>query len=88
MAKTLLQWQNINYTVDKETKAISENKIGSYTQIPLRLAWSITIHKSQGLTFEKAIIDAEAAFAHGQTYVALSRAKTINIKIIEPKPLT
>ncbi|MDO1499720.1 helix-turn-helix domain-containing protein [Winogradskyella maritima] len=71
------EWENINYTVDKETKAISENKIGSYTQMPLRLAWSITIHKSQGLTFEKAIIDAQGAFAHGQTYVALSRCKSL-----------
>jgi ribonuclease D len=54
------------------------NKIeGTYTQIPLRLAWAITIHKSQGLTFDKAIIDAEASFAHGQTYVALSRCKTL-----------
>ncbi len=70
-------WENINYSVDAETKAITEEKIGSYTQIPLRLAWSITIHKSQGLTFEKAIIDAQGAFAHGQTYVALSRCKSL-----------
>ncbi|WP_317166913.1 helix-turn-helix domain-containing protein [Winogradskyella schleiferi] len=70
-------WENIKYTVDSETKAITEDKIGSYSQIPLRLAWSITIHKSQGLTFEKAIIDAQGAFAHGQTYVALSRCKSL-----------
>jgi hypothetical protein len=70
-------WENINYSVDAETKAITEEKIGSYTQMPLRLAWSITIHKSQGLTFEKAIIDAQGAFAHGQTYVALSRCKSL-----------
>ena len=70
-------WENINYTVHPETKEITENSIGSYTQIPLRLAWAITIHKSQGLTFEKAIIDAQAAFAHGQTYVALSRCKSL-----------
>ncbi|MBT8246060.1 MAG: helix-turn-helix domain-containing protein [Winogradskyella sp.] len=79
------EWQNINYTVDKETKAITENKIGSYTQIPLRLAWSITIHKSQGLTFEKAIIDAEAVFAHGQTYVALSRCKSLEGLVLKSK---
>lgn len=79
------EWQNINYTVDKETKAITENKIGSYTQMPLRLAWSITIHKSQGLTFEKAIIDAQAAFAHGQTYVALSRCKSLEGLVLKSK---
>lgn len=71
-------WENVNYTINKETKEITEEKMGSFTQIPLRLAWAITIHKSQGLTFEKAIIDAEASFAHGQTYVALSRCTTLD----------
>ncbi len=69
-------WENIQYSLDKETKAISEEVIGRFIQYPLRLAWAITIHKSQGLTFERAIIDAEAAFSHGQVYVALSRCKT------------
>lgn len=78
-------WDNINYTVDKETSAITENIIGSYTQMPLRLAWAITIHKSQGLTFEKAIIDAEGAFAHGQTYVALSRCKSLEGLVLKSK---
>ena len=78
-------WENIKYTVDSVTKAISEDKIGSYTQMPLRLAWSITIHKSQGLTFEKAIIDAEGAFAHGQTYVALSRCKSLEGLVLKSK---
>ena len=78
-------WENINYTVDAETKAITENKIGAYTQMPLRLAWSITIHKSQGLTFEKAIIDAQGAFAHGQTYVALSRCKSLEGLVLSSK---
>jgi hypothetical protein len=78
-------WENIKYTVDSNTKAISEDKIGSYTQMPLRLAWSITIHKSQGLTFEKAIIDAEGAFAHGQTYVALSRCKSLEGLVLKSK---
>lgn len=78
-------WENINYTVDKESKAITENKIGSYTQMPLRLAWAITIHKSQGLTFEKAIIDAQGAFAHGQTYVALSRCKSLEGLVLKSK---
>lgn len=78
-------WENINYAVDTETKAITEEKIGSYTQMPLRLAWSITIHKSQGLTFEKAIIDAAGAFAHGQTYVALSRCKSLEGLVLKSK---
>ncbi len=78
-------WENINYTVDAETKAITEDRIGAFTQMPLRLAWSITIHKSQGLTFEKAIIDAQGAFAHGQTYVALSRCKSLEGLVLKNK---
>lgn len=78
-------WENINYTVHPDTKAITEDKIGSFTQMPLRLAWAITIHKSQGLTFEKAIIDAQGAFAHGQTYVALSRCKSLEGLVLKSK---
>ncbi|APY08927.1 helicase [Winogradskyella sp. J14-2] len=78
-------WENITYKVDKETDAITEEKIGSYTQMPLRLAWAITIHKSQGLTFEKAVIDADGAFAHGQTYVALSRCKSLEGLVLKSK---
>ncbi|WP_298779782.1 helix-turn-helix domain-containing protein [uncultured Polaribacter sp.] len=70
-------WDNVNYSINEETKEIKEDVIGSFSQIPLRLAWAITIHKSQGLTFEKAVIDAEASFAHGQTYVALSRCTSL-----------
>lgn len=70
-------WENINYSIDENTKKIKEEIVGSFSQIPLRLAWAITIHKSQGLTFQKAIIDAGASFTHGQTYVALSRCTTL-----------
>lgn len=71
------EWQNPRYTLNETTQEIDEDIIGTFTQYPLKLAWAITIHKSQGLTFEKAIIDARASFAHGQVYVALSRCKTL-----------
>jgi len=71
------KWDNVKYGIDDATQEIREVVEGSFIQIPLKLAWAITIHKSQGLTFEHAIIDAEAAFAHGQVYVALSRCKTL-----------
>jgi tRNA uridine 5-carbamoylmethylation protein Kti12 len=71
-----LAWTNIKYELDTGTKEVKEKIIGAFTQYPLKLAWAITIHKSQGLTFEKAVIDANLAFAHGQVYVALSRCKS------------
>ena len=71
-----VSWENIKYTLNPISKEITEEVIGKFVQYPLRLAWAITIHKSQGLTFERAIIDANAAFSHGQVYVALSRCKT------------
>ncbi len=77
LAITPLTWENNRYSVNQDTKEIVEEIIGTFRQIPLKLAWAITIHKSQGLTFEKAIIDAQAAFAHGQVYVALSRCTSL-----------
>ena len=71
------EWTNAKYVLDEETKEITEDIEGTFRQYPLKLAWAITIHKSQGLTFEHAVIDASASFAHGQVYVALSRCKTL-----------
>lgn len=72
------RWENIRYTLNKTTQHLEEEVIGSFSQFPLRLAWAVTIHKSQGLTFEKAIIDAGLAFAPGQVYVALSRCTSLD----------
>ena len=72
-----LEWENARYTLNDQTHEIESEVLGKFVQLPLRLAWAITIHKSQGLTFEHAIIDASLSFAPGQVYVALSRCKTL-----------
>ncbi|WP_207428175.1 helix-turn-helix domain-containing protein [Pedobacter sp. SYSU D00535] len=84
---TRAEWQNIKYELNPETKVIEEKVIGSFIQYPLKLAWAITIHKSQGLTFERAIIDASSSFAHGQVYVALSRCKSFEGMVLS-SPIT
>lgn len=70
-------WENARYTINEQTNTIETEVQGRFTQIPLRPAWAITIHKSQGLTFDKVIIDAGASFAPGQIYVALSRCRSL-----------
>ncbi len=70
------KWENIKYVFNKEDNSINEHPLGSFSQYPIRLAWAITIHKSQGLTFDKMAVDAGASFAAGQVYVALSRCSS------------
>lgn len=71
------QWDNTRYVIDERTNEITEEVDGTFRQYPVKLAWAITVHKSQGLTFDHAVIDVQRAFTHGQTYVALSRCRTL-----------
>lgn len=80
-------WENATYTINEETRKVETSVQGTFSQIPLRLAWAITIHKSQGLTFDKVVIDAGRSFAPGQVYVALSRCKTLE-GIVLSTPIT
>jgi hypothetical protein len=76
------EWKNIRYSFNKEKDSMEEEELGSFRQYPVRLAWAITIHKSQGLTFDKVLIDAGQSFAAGQVYVALSRCTTLEGMIL------
>ena len=78
-------WENILYTWNEKEKRIEEKVTGTFTQYPLKLAWAITVHKSQGMTFEKVIADVGSSFAAGQVYVALSRCTSMNGLILKSK---
>jgi len=78
-------WENIRYTINKDKNEIEEEQIGTFSHFPIKLAWAITVHKSQGLTFDRAILDITDSFAPGQVYVALSRLRSLDGLILKTK---
>ena len=82
-------WENVRYTYNEAEDTVQSNTLGTFAQYPIRLAWAVTIHKSQGLTFEKVVVDAASAFAAGQVYVALSRCTTMEgLRLMTPISMT
>jgi len=79
------QWENKKYSVSASTRDLDEEVVGTFSQFPIKLAWAVTVHKSQGLTFDRAVIDVGQAFASGQVYVALSRLRSLDGLILKTK---